>query len=175
MKCMNLFLWLKMLRNTFFFFFKVVEWWNMLSGCTCYAKLSSNGNKTPAFFSHQYCTRFIPLMYLFSYQLCIFTPDTELKFPFMLFYRQCTAVTSLFSQVEVGDIIIINCSDFVPADAVILSSRYRSPLCCQTVGNFSLLSPFLRFAQLSLKKWWLDTSSQYCQSCLKSCIWKSEF
>lgn len=41
----------------------------------------------------------------------------------VLFYCQPPAVTSLFSQIEVGDIIRVNGSDFVPADAAILSSR----------------------------------------------------
>ncbi len=97
---------------------------------------------------YAYCFK-CTYLFFFSHQLCIFTRHVELLFPFVLFYRQCTAVTSLFSQVEVGDIIRVNGSDFVPADAVILSSRYRSPSCCQTVGNFSLLSSFLLFALFS--------------------------
>lgn len=74
---------------------------------------------------------------LFPHQLCIFTPDVKVVYSLMLFYRLCTAVTSLSSQVEVGDIIRVNGSDFVPADAAILSSRYQSPPCCQTVETSS--------------------------------------
>lgn len=77
-------------------------------------------------------------------------------FLLMPFHRPTTAVNALFSQVEVGDVIRVNGRDFVPADAVILSSRYRSPPCCQAVGNFSsfsfLLLLLLALSQLSLKR-----------------------
>lgn len=63
------------------------------------------------------------------------------------FCQLCTEVITLFSQVEVADVIRVNGSDFVPADAVILSSRYRSPICCQAVGTS--LSLFFLFAFLS--------------------------
>lgn len=96
--------------------------------------------------------------HLFSFQLWICTSHVEIMFPFVWFCRQWPTVTSLFSQVEVGDIIRVNGSDFVPADAVILSSRYRSPSCCLTMENLSSL-PFFLFllSLLSLKKWWLDS------------------
>lgn len=89
----------------------------------------------------------------FSFQLWILTSHVELMFPSVWFCRQWPTVTRLFSQVEVGDVIRVNGSDFVPADAVILSSRYRSPSCCLTMEN-----PFFLFllSLLSLKKWWLD-------------------
>lgn len=64
-----------------------------------------------------------------SFQLSISTPDAFICAD----HGQCAVVISLFSQVEVGDIIRVNGSDFVPADAVILSSRYWSPSCLQTV------------------------------------------
>lgn len=120
----------------------------MLSGCTCFAMFRSNRKKTPAVF-----VLFTALMYL------PFFPTSRAFLLLMqnscshvcCFYRQCTAVTGLFSQVEVGDIIRVNGSDFVPADAVILSTRYRSPTCCQTLWNFTLLFFFL-LSQLSLKK-----------------------
>uniref|UniRef100_A0A4W6FKQ7 Phospholipid-transporting ATPase n=1 Tax=Lates calcarifer TaxID=8187 RepID=A0A4W6FKQ7_LATCA len=47
----------------------------------------------------------------------------------------CTAVNSLFSQVEVGDIIRVNGSDFVPADAVILSSSEPQGMCYIETSN----------------------------------------
>lgn len=69
-------------------------------------------------------------------------------FSVLLFHRQSSAVTLYFSQVEVGDVFRVNGSDFVPADAVILSSRYQSvSTCCQTVGTSLFLS------HLHLKKW----------------------
>ncbi len=77
-------------------------------------------------------------------------------FLFVVFCQPYTAVTSLFSQVEVGDIFRVNGSDFVPADAVILSSRYRSPSCSQAVGNSSRLSSsffcFFALSEVSLEK-----------------------
>ena len=132
----------------------------MLSFCTCYATLSSNGKKTPAVSSVCLLISIIPqcayhfnVLVSFSHQLCIFAPDVKLMFLFMLFYRPCTAVTTLFPQVEVGDIFRINGSDFVPADAVILSSRYRRPTCCQAVGKLLPLFFFSSFfSQLSLKR-----------------------
>lgn len=104
------------------------------------------------------------LPYLFNVLPLFFSPAVQLVCPLMLFYRPCTTVISLFPQVEVGDIIKVNGSDFVPADAAILSSRYRSPTCCQAVGtapffpSLRLLSLFLALplARHSLKKWWLD-------------------
>lgn len=64
--------------------------------------------------------------------------------------------TFYFSQIEVGDVIRVNGGDFVPADAVILASRYRSPPSCQPAGNLSLLS---------LQKWLLDDKrSHFCPS-----------
>lgn len=95
--------------------------------------------------SYSHCFNVLTFFFLAS---CKFSPLMfKLMFSLVLFYRLCTPVTRLFSQVEVGDIFRINGSDFVPADAVLLSSRYRSPTCCQTVGTSSSLSFFL----LSLK------------------------
>lgn len=139
--------------------------------CYCYynnAKCSCSDKATPAVsFHHHFLT---PLMFLPFFLTSCFTPGVQVMCPSMLFHRPCTAVISLFPQVEVGDIIKVNGSDYVPADAAILSSRYRSPTCCQAVGT----SPFfpslrllslvlsLSLAQHSLKKWWLDRAVSQC-------------
>uniref|UniRef100_A0A8C6KAT0 Phospholipid-transporting ATPase n=1 Tax=Nothobranchius furzeri TaxID=105023 RepID=A0A8C6KAT0_NOTFU len=46
-----------------------------------------------------------------------------------------TPITRLFSQVEVGDIIRVNGSDFVPADAAILSSSEPQGMCYIETSN----------------------------------------
>lgn len=115
------------------------------------------------------------LSYHFNVLTFFFSPAVSLlvynSCPLMLFYRPRTTVISLFPQVEVGDIIKVNGSDYVPADAAILSSRYRSPTCCQAVGTSSPLfacslcfspSLSLSLAQHSLKKWWLDRAVSQC-------------
>lgn len=91
----------------------------------------------------------------------------------------CTEVITLFSQVEVGDVIRVNGSDFVPADAVILSSRYRSPTCCQAIGTslsylfalflFSVLPKEVMVEQCPVKRS-KNTNLQECNNDLQCCL-----
>lgn len=113
--------------------------------------------------SHSHC--FHVRFFLAS---CAFLPLMfKLLFSLMLFYRLCTPVTRLFSQVEVGDIFRINGSDFVPADAVLLSSRYRSPTCCQTVGTSSFFLSFCSLSTLPKEVMVRQSTAAYRQSVLK--------
>lgn len=89
-------------------------------------------------------------MFLYCFTACCFSYQMG-KSDLVSFCscRLCTEVITLFSQVEVGDVIRVNGSDFVPADAVILSSRYRSPTCCQAVGTSLALLSFCALVTLS--------------------------
>lgn len=102
------------------------------------------------------------LNYPFYYSLtmeqiyCHESIDTVIKCHPCSFFQAVPDVTSLFSQVEVGDIIKVNGSDFVPADAAILSTRYRSPSCCLITGT-----PFPRSCSHLRSDGWIHTLNYF--------------